>query len=744
MSAQYRPYRDEESVDGLEATSWSDNEPGTIQIYEKTTEELPFNSVNKRALSIQIALLITIGVLGFCLGYFAPFHPTPITTNAPSIPGADADSESLEHFESYFSHEDPTIKEKLLGHVDGKYILALLTAYENTNRMPGSDNDHKFARHVLDLLKSYDLDHVTDSNYTFKTMLPSRPTAIKLLDMDNKTLYSNIDHEQYVHDDMRPFLPLSQANETVIITNQILYVNRGTKEDYVKLTSLGIGANETEDKVLVIRQGFYQAHDVVISAQESGAKAILLFPDPDVYGDSSPFPKTIRLPNDAGRSHPTAWSNYGDLASVNLTALIGVDVSKLGLDKEAKVQIPVIPISFNTASKILQGLSGAQAPSDWNCFDFTLYLGPSYKEENNNDKRDKIKIEFNNQETTVTTTTVTGFLVGSAEPDRYVILGSRRDSLNRGLLDSVSGTAVMLEVARVFGVLLKQGWRPRRTIIFNSFGGESLNLIGSSNWLDNHQRLLHARAVAYVNCDLVVTGNRSTTIAASPLLYQVLFNSTKQIPDPNDASNHLKIYDAWKEAHHVTKKNQSEHKLNDPELEKLLDDYDLVESKLPKEAAEATNETLEDSSGSPGSILHEYRKSATVKTRPRVRRLDLHSIYSPFFLYAGIPVLDARYAGFLSFDSSNASRTALLEDLLPLLGTKYDNMATIQHIDPHLKYHVAVTQLLSEIVRDLSDSIFLPFNLLDYAVTLRDSFNFFVEQYGKMFNQTNIELGKHS
>lgn len=742
MSAQYRPYRDEESVDGMEATSWSDHEPGTIQIYEKTTEELPFSSANKRALWIQIALLITIGILGFLLGYFAPFHPG--ITSVPALSGAsgvaESDSDSIEHCESYFSHEDPSIKNKLLTSIDGDSILKVLTAYNDTDRRPGSDSDHEFAQFIQKSFTVFEFDRVTSTNDTFETMLPVKPSLVQLLSRDNRTLYSNLDHEKYPHEDMRPFLPISQANETTIITNQLLYVNRGMKEDYAKLASIGFGANETEGKVLVIRQTFYQAHEVVITAQESGARAVLLFPDPDLYGDNSPFPKSVRLPNDAGRSHPTAWSNYGDLASLNLSSLTEMDAVKLGLDKDSKIHIPVIPISFNTAQKLLLGLSGAQAPNEWNCFDFTLYIGPGYKEENNEDRRDKIKIELYNRETSVTTTTVTGLIMGSAEPDRYVIVGSRRDSLNRGLLDSVSGTAVMLEIARVYGALLKQGWRPKRTIVFNSFGSESLNLIGTNKWLETHQRLLHSRAVAYVNCDMVVIGNHSAAIAASPLLYQVLFNATRQVVNPNLVNQPLQesVYESWKETHRVTKKSEVDsNKVTDAELEKILDDYEPVEAKLPK-SAQSNGGNHEDSLGAPGSILHEYKKSATVKTRPRVRRLDLHSIYSPFFLYTGIPVVDVRYAGF----TENNNNSNLLEDMLPLIGTKYDNMATLQHIDPHLKYHVAVTQVLSEILRDLSDSVFLPFNLLDYAVTLKDSYTHFLSQHGKTFSQSHVDLGK--
>lgn len=720
MTAQYKPYRDEESVDGLETTSWTDNEPGSIQIYEKTTEELPFNSVNKRSVWIHTAFYLATMILGFLLGYIMHFHP-----HEPSAGDGGAQSLPVTNF----FHEDPTIKDKLLAKIGGNNIRNTLNEFADIDRKPGSVGDHLFAAHVREEFIAAGLGPVIPMNYTFKTMLPTKHSILHVLDKDNKTIYTT--------NSTNAILPLSQADETTIVTNQLMYMNKGLKEDYTKLKSLGL-SNDTEGKVFVIRQTFYQAHDVITTAQESGAKAILLFPDPDTYGDSSPFPHSVQLPADAAKSHPQAWSNYGDLASLNLSSLVSVDVSKLGIDKESKVLIPVVPISFNDARELLVGLSGTPAPKEWNCFDFTLHIGPGYKEDNGFDGRDKIRLDFFNQETTLTTTTITGVLAGSAETDRYIVLGSRRDSLNKGVLDSVSGTAVMLEIARVFGELVKEGWRPKRTIVFNSFGAESLNLVGSTNWLGNHQRLLHSRAVAYINCDLVVTGNQTVTIAASPLLYHVLYNSTRQVEDPNDRSS--SVYDSWK-------RNHERHKFDEIKLTIPRDYQEFGEVKdqldtATKHALESGSSTAsgenQDVLGYRGDILAEYKKSATARIRPKVRRLDLQSIYSPFLLYSGIPVVDVRYTGFPNVKNSSG----LIEDTLPLLGTKYDTMATVQRIDPHQEYHVAVAKILSEILRDLSDSVYLPFNLLDYAVALRDSYAYLARHYGKTFNDSNLELGK--
>ena len=68
--------------------------------------------------------------------------------------------------------------------------------------------------------------------------------------------------------------------------------------------------------------------------------------------------------------------------------------------------------------------------------------------------------------------------------DRYVLLGNHRDAWVFGAIDPTSGTAVQLELARALGAMLKQGWKPRRTLVFCSWGAEEYGLIGSSEWVE--------------------------------------------------------------------------------------------------------------------------------------------------------------------------------------------------------------------------------------------------------------------
>ena len=51
------------------------------------------------------------------------------------------------------------------------------------------------------------------------------------------------------------------------------------------------------------------------------------------------------------------------------------------------------------------------------------------------------------------------------------------------------------------GELLKQGWKPKRTIIFCAWDGEEPGLLGSTEWVEKHAEELRQHAVAYINSD---------------------------------------------------------------------------------------------------------------------------------------------------------------------------------------------------------------------------------------------------
>src|SRR5205823_14122694 len=96
---------------------------------------------------------------------------------------------------------------------------------------------------------------------------------------------------------------------------------------------------------------------------------------------------------------------------------------------------------------------------------------------------------------------VTGRMAGRDRPDEWVIVGSHRDAWTFGASDSVSGHVSMMSVARAFGEMVKGGWRPRRSVVFVSWDGEEPGLLGSTEWVEDLQNELVAKAAVYVNRD---------------------------------------------------------------------------------------------------------------------------------------------------------------------------------------------------------------------------------------------------
>lgn len=144
---------------------------------------------------------------------------------------------------------------------------------------------------------------------------------------------------------------------------------------------------------------------------------------------------------------------------------------------------------------------------------------------------------------------VLGTITGHTEPDRYVLFGNHRDAWVHGGLDPNSGTAVMLEVSRVLGQTVQAGlWRPRRTLVFCSWGAEEHGLIGSTEWVEHFEKKLFRNAVAYINIDTAVHGSATFQGAATPSMYNVLLESTKSVLNPNSTeveSGRPSVFDTW-------------------------------------------------------------------------------------------------------------------------------------------------------------------------------------------------------
>jgi N-acetylated-alpha-linked acidic dipeptidase len=126
---------------------------------------------------------------------------------------------------------------------------------------------------------------------------------------------------------------------------------------------------------------------------------------------------------------------------------------------------------------------------------------------------------------------------GSTEPDEWVIRGNHHDAWVNGADDPISGMSAELEEARALGELVKQGWKPRRTIIYCAWDGEEPGLLGSTEWVETHVDELKKHAVMYLNSDS--TGRGYLFLEGSHGLEHFINGVAAEVTDPEKGGSVL-------------------------------------------------------------------------------------------------------------------------------------------------------------------------------------------------------------
>ncbi|HTS06030.1 MAG TPA: transferrin receptor-like dimerization domain-containing protein [Candidatus Eisenbacteria bacterium] len=275
------------------------------------------------------------------------------------------------------------------------------------------------------------------------------------------------------------------------VTAPLVYVNYGNREDYEELDRMGISV---KGAIVITRYGSGWRGIKPKVAAEHGAIGCLIYSDPrgDGFFHGDDYPTGGWRPRDGVQRGSVMDTDYpGD----PLTPGIGAVPGAKRLDvKDAKTitKIPVLPISYSDAQPLLAALQGPVAPEAWRGgLPMTYHIGPGAA-------RVHLKVASNWDIKPLYDVIAT--LKGS-EPEQWVIRGNHHDAWVNGADDPISGQAPMLEEARVLGGLHKQGWTPKRTIIYCAWDGEEPGLLGSVEWVETHVEDLRKHAVTYVNSD---------------------------------------------------------------------------------------------------------------------------------------------------------------------------------------------------------------------------------------------------
>ncbi|HET7296606.1 MAG TPA: transferrin receptor-like dimerization domain-containing protein [Gemmatimonadales bacterium] len=306
------------------------------------------------------------------------------------------------------------------------------------------------------------------------------------------------------------------------VTGPLVYVNYGVPADYERLERLGVSV---KGAIVIARYfGSWRGIKPKVAA-EHGAIGCIIYSDPrdDGYAQGDVYPQGPWRPRDGvQRGSVMDMPLYpGD----PLTPGVGAtkDAKRLAIADAATItKIPVLPISYGDAQPLLAALRGTAAPAEWRgALGITYHIGPGPA---------KVHLRVKSDWSLKTLYDVIARIPGATAPDEWVIRGNHHDAWVNGAEDPISGLVPLLEEARGLGQLVKQGWKPRRTIVYAAWDGEEPALLGSTEWAEAHADELAAKAVAYLNSD---TNNRGyLDLAGSHSLEEFINDVARDIEDP--------------------------------------------------------------------------------------------------------------------------------------------------------------------------------------------------------------------
>ena len=437
----------------------------------------------------------------------------------------------ISQFEGYSTNQwekQLEVEESFLGLIDKTSFKKHLMKLTERPHVVGSEGNEEVIRYIGKVMKDAGLDI---TNYPYDVYLPNKPgsSMIEIVTPSRKVLNQK---EDIIYDD--PFTQNSELwkgwnafSGSGDVTAEIVYANYGLKEDFETLKSLGI---DIKGKIVIARYGGNFRGYKAKFAEANGAAGLIIYTDPKDSG----YTRGLVYPE--GPYYNSSTIQRGSLLTTDFTGdpltpfepalpLDGKKKIKRLDPKDAQLHtIPVTPISYGEAEKILSQMNGQPVPQSWQGglpFTYRVEGGSSLTVRLKVDQ----KIDF------VRATNVIGVLKGSEAPNEWIILGCHLDSWGYGATDPSSGTAMLLSLSETLGKLKENGYAPKRSILIAHWDAEEHGVIGSTEWVEQMRDELNAKGVVYMNFDGAVSG-KSFSASSAPTLKKLLVETSKNVKYP--------------------------------------------------------------------------------------------------------------------------------------------------------------------------------------------------------------------
>ncbi len=319
------------------------------------------------------------------------------------------------------------------------------------------------------------------------------------------------------------------------VTGQVVYANFGRKEDYGHLATVGV---DLTGKIVVARYGGNFRGYKVKFAEAAGAAGVIMFNDPNPDNADRQYPagpmmnsstiqrgSVLTLPwrGDPLTPFEPAWTSDS-----------GKTVERLDPSEVDLHNIPVLPLGYGAASKILELMQGDAAPEEWQGG-----LPLTYRLTGGDELT--VRVRVNQPKALTRATNIVGTIPGYEHPDQWIIFGAHYDPWGFGAIDPNGGTAMLLTMAEALGELSTSGCRPRRSIKIAHWDAEEYGIIGSVEWVEEFRDELMSNAVAYINADSAVSG-ANFAASAAPSLKLPIIEATMAVGYPQQDQT---VYGHW-------------------------------------------------------------------------------------------------------------------------------------------------------------------------------------------------------
>jgi N-acetylated-alpha-linked acidic dipeptidase len=437
------------------------------------------------------------------------------------------------------------------------------------------------------------------------------------------------------------------------VTAELVYVNFGMPDDYLELARRGV---DVKGKIVIVRYGEGWRGLKPKLAQQHGAVGCIIYSDPnqDGYFAGDAYPK--------GGWRPEYSVQRGSVLDLPvapgdpLTPGIGAtkNAKRLPIDQAKTIlKIPVLPISYADALPLLAAIEGMVAPPNWRgSLPVTYHIGPGPA---------KVRLAIKSDWSRKPAYNVVAKIRGSEMPDEWVLRGNHRDGWVFGAWDPLAGHVAMMAEAKAIGALLKQGWKPKRTLVYLSWDAEEPGLLGSVEWAETHADELKRKGVLYLNSDTNARGFLSAS--GSHSLQRFVNEVAQEVRDPQTAVSVKQRLDA----------------------QIMVTGYGKSASESQQAAA----------------------KKAADGGDFELDALGSGSDFTPFIQHLGLTTLDVAYGG--EDDQGGVYHSA------------YDSFDHyVRFGDPSFAYGVAEAQTVGRIVLRMANASVLPMQFTSVADTLGD------------------------